>query len=203
RWGVHAPARGRAPCTRRSDSLRPRACGSIVRRLVVPDLDQVLAGVEEVDGLSGSARARLVAGSPHVSHGVERVAIWKPRVDDPAEDVVELRPGHREREMVAARGAPRCELERELGGHPDDGERLPAALLPQTQDRRVEVDAGGAIVDAQDDVIELCRHDPSPLIVAPPPPRVCTAGGSNGAGPAPTGNAARMSVRRVLLCSGG
>src|SRR5215475_11291713 len=84
--------------------------GSIVRRLVVPDLDQVLAGIEEVDGLSGSARARLVAGSPHVSHGVERVAIWKPRVDDPAEDVVELRPGHREGEMVAARGAPRCEL---------------------------------------------------------------------------------------------
>ena len=87
---------------------------------------------------------------------MERVAVLDPEVADPAERGVELGRRHREREVVAALGAERRELDREVAGvtrRTVNGPAVPS--VGEAEHRRVPGDAGVDVVHRQDHVVEL------------------------------------------------
>src|ERR1700686_103018 len=103
----------------KSATPTPAASCTASLRLVVPDFDQVLAGVEEVEILAHSLCAScdfadrlagLVAGTAHISYRVKVISIFDSGIFDSAEDFVELIARDRERKMLTALGAPLSDL---------------------------------------------------------------------------------------------
>src|ERR1017187_7026054 len=138
----------------------PRLGGS---DLVVTDLDQVPAGVEEVKRLPRPACPGLVARPPHVPHRVKRITVFNSALGDSPEHLVEFLARHREREMLSALGAPRRDLNLELRRDANHRKRLALTLVLEAQDPDVELNRLRAIVHSQDQVVELGSHVITPL----------------------------------------
>src|ERR1700734_3368287 len=56
--------------------------------------------------------------------------------------------------MVAALGAPGCQLQRGVGADPDDRERAVLALVAEAHDLGVEADAGLPVVDGENEMVQ-------------------------------------------------
>src|SRR5258708_7402860 len=132
--------------------------------LVVPNLNQVPARVEEVKRLSRPLGTGLVAWPAHVTYPVKRVAVFDSAIHDALEDLVEFFARHRKRKMLAALGAPRCDLNLEFGRDANHRKRLALPFMLETENSDVELNCLRAIVHHQDQMVEFNSHYGRPIV---------------------------------------